>query len=212
MAAMTIKISLIPNGPIKLDADGEDFPVLGNAVGDDITLEKTAFLCRCGSSQNKPYCDGAHAKDGYTDENRCDRDALLDAEAPGITVHFNRAICSGAGECVRGLPAVLVSGAKDWIRPAEASVDEVIDTVRRCPTGALTYSAGGEVHRRDEPDVTVRIVKNGPYEITGPVDFEAPKWSENASKTCFALCRCGKSANAPFCDYTHGEEGWEDTR
>lgn len=209
---MAIKFSLIPNGPIKLSAEGEDLPLLRTDAGDDIALEKQAFLCRCGASRNKPYCDGAHKADGYTDENHCDRDALLNAEAPGITVHFNRSICSGAGECVRGLPAVFISGAKDWIQPGEASVDEVIDTVRRCPTGALTYSVGGELQRRDEAEVSVRIVKNGPYEITGPVDFEAPKWSENASKTCFALCRCGKSANAPFCDYTHGEEGWEDTQ
>lgn len=209
---MTIKISLIPNGPIKLDAEGEDFPVLETAVGDDVPLEKTAFLCRCGASNNKPFCDGAHKAAGYTDENRCDRDALLDAEAPGITVHFNRSVCSGAGACVRGLPAVFVSGARDWIRPAEASVAEVIDTVRQCPSGALTYTLEGKTMVREETDVSVRIVKNGPYEITGPVEFEAPKWSENASRTCFALCRCGKSANAPFCDYTHGEEGWEESK
>jgi CDGSH-type Zn-finger protein len=209
---MAIKISLIPNGPIKLSAEDETFPILSTAVGDDITLEKTAFLCRCGVSKNKPYCDGTHKADGYTDKNRCDRDALLDAEAPGITVHFNRSVCSGAGECVRGLPAVFVSGAKDWIRPAEASKDEVIDTVRKCPSGALTYTIDGKMVMREETDVSVRIVKNGPYEITGPVEFEAPTWSKNASRTCYALCRCGKSANAPFCDYTHGEEGWEDSK
>ena len=206
---MPIKISMIPNGPIKLDADAEDSPVLGHAAG-DIPLEKTTFLCRCGESQNKPFCDGAHAAKGYTDENRCERDALLDAEAPGITVHFNRAICSGAGACVRGLPAVFVSGAKDWIRPAEASADEVIATVKKCPSGALTYTRDGETHKRDESAVTMKIVKNGPYEVTGPVEFEPPKWSENASRTCFALCRCGRSDNAPFCDYSHGEQGWKD--
>jgi len=193
-----------------LSAEDEAFPVLGTAVGEDITLEKKAFLCRCGASMNKPYCDGKHKADGYTDENRCDRDSLLDAEAPGITVHFNRAICSGAGECVRGLPAVFVSGAKDWIRPAEASKDEVIDTVRKCPSGALTYTIEGKTEVREDAAVSVRIVKDGPYDITGPVDFEAAKWSENASRTRFSLCRCGKSDNAPFCDYPHGEQGWKD--
>ena len=207
---MTIKISLIPNGPIKLAAEDEPFPVLGTATGDDITLEKAAFLCRCGASKNKPFCDGAHKADGFSDENRCDRDALLNAEAPGITVHFNRAICSGAGECVRGLPAVFVSGAKDWIRPTEASVDEVKDIVLKCPSGALTYSTDGETVKREESEVSVTVVKDGPFEIAGPVEFAAEKWSENASRTSYALCRCGKSDNAPFCDYTHGEQGWKD--
>lgn len=207
---MTVKITLKPNGPIMLSAEGEPFPVLHSATGEDIHPTKNVFLCRCGASGNKPYCDGSHVAAGYTDANRCDRDALLDAAAPGITVHFNRAICSGAGECVRSLPAVFVSGAKDWIRPAGASVDEVIATVRRCPSGALTYTRDGQTVTRDEPQVSVRIVANGPYEITGPVEFEAPRWSRNASRTCFALCRCGKSANAPFCDYSHGEQGWQD--
>ena len=207
---MAVKITLKPNGPIMLSAANEPFPVLRSATGEDIHPTKNVFLCRCGASANKPYCDGSHATTGYTDENRCDRDALLEAAAPGITVHFNRAICSGAGECVRNLPSVFVSGARDWIRPAEAPVDEVIATVRRCPSGALTYTRDGQTVTRDESVVTVRIVANGPYEITGPVEFEAPQWSRNASRTCFALCRCGKSANAPFCDYSHGEQGWQD--
>jgi len=208
---MAIKFSLIPNGPIKLSAEDEDFPILSTAVDDDIKLDKQVFLCRCGVSKNKPFCDGAHKADGYSDENRCANDSLLDAEAPGITVHFNRSVCSGAGECVRGLPAVFISGAKDWIQPGEASVEEVINTVRKCPSGALTYTVDGRTEIREEAEVSVRIVKNGPYEITGPVEFESPRWSENASRTCFALCRCGKSDNAPFCDYNHGEQSWEDS-
>ncbi|MGD9547627.1 MAG: CDGSH iron-sulfur domain-containing protein [Candidatus Krumholzibacteriia bacterium] len=208
---MPVRITLKPNGPIMISAEGDPFPVLHTATGEDVRPEKNVFLCRCGESANKPFCDGSHARVGYSDENRCTRDALLDADAPGITVHFNRAICSGAGECVRGLPAVFVSGAKDWIRPAEASVAEVIATVKKCPSGALTYSVDGQTRRRDETEVRVRIVKDGPYEITGPVEFDPPRWSANASKTCFALCRCGRSANAPFCDYSHGEQGWKDS-
>ena len=207
---MAIKISFKPKGPIVLSTDGEPFPVLHSATGRDIQPEKATFLCRCGASRNKPNCDGSHVAAGYSDANRCANDALLTTEAPGITVHFNRSICSGAGECVRNLPAVFVSGAKDWIRPDQAPVDEVIATVRRCPSGALTYSVDGKAVTRDEKAVSVRIVANGPYEITGPVEIDTPRWSTNASRTCFALCRCGKSANAPFCDYSHGEQGWQD--
>jgi CDGSH-type Zn-finger protein len=208
---MAIRFSLKPNGPIMLTAEGEDFPVLRAAIGEDIKLDKTVFLCRCGESQNKPYCDGAHVLAEYSEENRCTNDNLLNAVAPDITVHFNRSICSGAGECVRGLPAVFISGAKDWIQPDQGSVDEVIATVLKCPSGALTYTVAGKTEIKDESEVSVRIVKNGPYEVTGPVELDAPKWSKNASRTCFALCRCGRSANAPFCDYSHGEQGWQDS-
>jgi len=207
---MPIKIKLIPNGPIALDAEGEDFPLL-QAEGQDIPLTEKAFLCRCGVSQNKPFCDGGHAKKGYSDENSCRNDQLKDFQGPGITVHFNRSICSGAAECVHNLPEVFKSSGEDWIQPGQASVDEVIATVRKCPSGALTFTVGGKTVIKQENAVSVRVVKNGPYEIKGPVRFEAPKWSTNASRTNFALCRCGKSANAPFCDYSHGEQKWDDS-
>jgi CDGSH-type Zn-finger protein len=207
---MPIKISLLPNGPILLSADDGDLPAIRTADGGSLETGAKAALCRCGASNNKPFCDGSHGAAGYSDENRCDRDALKTVEAPGVTVHFNRAICSGAGACVRGLPAVFVSGAEDWIRPAEADAADVIATVKKCPSGALTYTVDGETHKREETEVTFKIVKDGPYEVTGPVEFEPEKWSENASRTCFALCRCGKSDNAPFCDYSHGEQGWKD--
>lgn len=208
---MPIRIKLIPNGPIALDAEGGDFPVL-QAEGRDIALSKKAFLCRCGVSQNKPYCDGGHAKVGYRDENKCLNDQLKDFQGPEITVHFNRSICSGAAVCVHNLPAVFKSSGEDWIQPGEASVDEVIATVRKCPSGALTYTLGGQTNIKQVTNISVKVVKNGPYEIKGPVEFEAPKWSVNASTTNFALCRCGKSANAPFCDYSHGEQKWDDSK
>lgn len=45
------------NGPLALHADLE---VDGQKVG------YRATLCRCGASQNKPFCDGAHATAGFT--------------------------------------------------------------------------------------------------------------------------------------------------
>ena len=207
---MPVRITPIANGPLMLEAVDAPFPVLRDHPGGDVQPGKKVFLCRCGESANKPYCDGAHTKAGYNSDNRCDRDAVRDFAAPGITVHFNRAICSGAGECVRGLPQVFVSGAEDWIRPGQADADQVIAVVRRCPSGALTYSVDGELVTREEREPSVRIVKDGPYEIGGPVELDTPTWSAHASRTCYALCRCGKSANAPFCDYSHGEQGWRD--
>lgn len=209
---MAIKFILVPNGPILLKAEGEDYPALQAEGGRELAVGKPTGLCRCGASANKPFCDGAHAGRGYSDENRCQNDELKDFSAPDITVHFNRSICSGAAACVHGLPAVFKSDGADWIQPANASVEEVIETVRRCPSGALTYSLGGETAVKQESAVSIRVVPNGPYEIKGPVEFEPTKWSRNASKTNFALCRCGMSKNAPFCDYTHGEEGWDDSK
>lgn len=49
MSQEKIKIESVENGPYLVK------------VGDDV---RTA-LCRCGGSNNKPYCDGTHAKIGF---------------------------------------------------------------------------------------------------------------------------------------------------
>ena len=59
--------------------------------------------------------------------------------------------------------------------------------------------------------VTIKARENGPYLVTGPVTltdadgavYELPEGS------AVALCRCGRSANKPFCDATHRESGFD---
>ena len=57
-----VKISLIPKGPMKVSGPID----LEWADGTPIPNEKKAvFLCRCGGSTNKPFCDGTHSKIGF---------------------------------------------------------------------------------------------------------------------------------------------------
>ena len=63
---MPIKISLIPNGPIMLSTDEGDLPPIRTPDGADIEPGARTALCRCGESQNKPYCDGSHSEIGFT--------------------------------------------------------------------------------------------------------------------------------------------------
>ena len=50
-----------PNGPLMCTGP---LVVIG-ADGHAVFAEST-FLCRCGASANKPYCDGTHKKIGFT--------------------------------------------------------------------------------------------------------------------------------------------------
>jgi CDGSH-type Zn-finger protein len=60
---MPTQIQHIPNGPLKIDGD---FQLL-KADGSEIEHQGgQAFLCRCGHSANKPFCDGSHKKAGFT--------------------------------------------------------------------------------------------------------------------------------------------------
>ena len=50
-----------PNGPLKLTGSVE----LVSGTGRTINRTREAFLCRCGASANKPYCDGSHKRVGF---------------------------------------------------------------------------------------------------------------------------------------------------
>lgn len=58
-----LEITVLTNGPLKVsgafvlrDAQGKAFDLSGQTL---------VFLCRCGHSQNKPFCDGAHKNHNF---------------------------------------------------------------------------------------------------------------------------------------------------
>jgi len=53
---------IIENGPLEIKGN---FTIV-NHKGEDITLVTPAYLCRCGNSSNKPFCDGSHRKTGFS--------------------------------------------------------------------------------------------------------------------------------------------------
>ena len=59
----TFKITALPNGPYKV----EGAPTVQNGAGQPIDTQgkDTVFLCRCGQSAKKPFCDGTHNKIGF---------------------------------------------------------------------------------------------------------------------------------------------------
>ncbi len=54
-----------------------------------------------------------------------------------ITVTFDPNICIHSAECLKTLPEVFDVSKKRWIRPENASAGKVVETVDRCPSGAL---------------------------------------------------------------------------
>ena len=122
-------ITLKPNGPYLCSGE---FTIAGRPPA-------KAALCRCGGSGNKPYCDGTHAKNGFTD--------------PGL------------------LPASAAAGT----------------------------AANGPV--------SVTPLSNGPLKWEGPLTLVASDGRTSTADPTF-LCRCGHSANKPYCDGTHRRIGF----
>ena len=57
------KIVVRNNGPLLVQSEDA---TLANASGDEIPIERRPFaLCRCGASENKPFCDGSHNRIGF---------------------------------------------------------------------------------------------------------------------------------------------------
>lgn len=58
--------------------------------------------------------------------------------------------------------------------------------------------------------VTIRVLKNGPYEVAGRpdvVDYGGASYPVDQEP--IYLCRCGRSANKPFCDGMHKKTGFQ---
>jgi CDGSH-type Zn-finger protein len=59
--------------------------------------------------------------------------------------------------------------------------------------------------------VKITVRPNGPFRVEGPislVDVNGQEW-DLTGKPAISLCRCGMSSKRPFCDGTHGREGWK---
>ena len=110
-----------------------------------------------------------------------------------------------------------------------APTEKIIEIVRKCPTQALTYDWNEPGRISDKPGdgaikpdesklirelkdkpVEIRIMKNGPYVLKG--DFEVIDSNGNKQKptAVTSLCRCGASADMPFCDGSHRIENFND--
>ena len=76
---------------------------------------------------------------------------------------------------------------------------------------------------KDGKEFRIKIIKNGPYIVSGNIPLSekiiVPKGKSKEFKNArifnvaeeYALCRCGKSKNSPFCDGTHIKSGFDGT-
>lgn len=196
------------NGPYLV----KNLEVLKDWRGDRIETKPVTALCRCGGSANKPFCDGTHQKNGFSSARLADgsADQRNSYQADRITIHDNRSICAHAGRCTDGLDSVFKYNIEPWIDPAGGALEAIIETVRACPSGALSYTLdavqGGDQQR--EPSITV--TKDGPYAVIGGAQLPGQSWAQGASTEHYTLCRCGASRNKPFCDGTHWSIGFKD--
>jgi len=196
----------LPNGPYYYFTDFEPKLIDGivNSRGEELRNLK-----------GEPFCVGAHGEIGFSDRKETDGhlDKRVNYVGKEITIHDNRGICSHVGFCTESLPSVFKLGEEPWIDPNGASEDEIITTIEKCPSGALSYSLEGVEHRDQEREPLVTVSNDGPYFVTGGIQIVGHEnRAEEVSNEHCTLCRCGSSKNKPFCDGTHWDIGFKDDK
>ena len=202
------KMTCAPNGPYLLEQGAR----LQRASGQSLPNEKGAALCRCGGSGNKPFCDGTHRRNGFDDANHADaaKDKRDVYAGKRITIFDNRALCAHAGHCTDGLASVFRMRSEPWIDADGAEVQHIIETIRRCPSGALSYAIDGVEAAAPHGSPEVSVTDHGPYAVSGGVELAGVRFGDGASREHYTLCRCGASKNKPFCDGSHWNAGFRD--
>jgi CDGSH-type Zn-finger protein len=60
---MSAEITVSANGPYLVRGESKLLDPAGQAF--DLEGKHSIALCRCGHSENKPFCDGTHKKIGF---------------------------------------------------------------------------------------------------------------------------------------------------
>ena len=126
----------------------------------------------------------------------------------GVTVQWDGKLCIHVGECGKSSGELFKGGRDPWCQPDVTTVDETVNVVERCPTGALTYERADGVVEQAAAENTVVVANHGPLYATGDLDIKGADQPGVAFRA--ALCRCGQSKNKPFCDNSHEKSGFAD--
>lgn len=203
-------ITVTVNGPYEVNGS---VPIRDSA-GHPIEAEETYWMCRCGGSKSKPFCDGTHKKNGFMGEEVANRGPIASRRVAfrgnGVTIYDDRSICAHIGNCTDNLTAVFKLNTEPWVDPVGAEAGEIVSVVRTCPSGAVSYALGeSEDPVEEERPAAITASKDGPYFVTGNISLQSEDGTGYEDRVRYTLCRCGGSKNKPFCDGTHWHIGFK---
>jgi len=142
-----------------------------------------------------------------------------------VTIVWKPDTCIHSTLCWKGLRDVFDPTRRPWIKPEASATDKIIAQVRHCPSGALSYfmntaeGAPAETAQQHGSQPTpapaetltthIELRPNGPIVVNNECLIKHSDGREETRSAKVFLCRCGASANKPFCDGTHKKIGFE---
>ena len=191
--------------------------IVTNAEGDSLEYrEGKRFpaqaqyaLCRCGQSASKPFCDGTHAKVHFDGTETASHDPYLQQaetiEGPTLRLTDQEDLCAFARFCdPKGRIWNLVK--QDTAEAREIAKHEAA----HCPAGRLVIwdkATGKAIEPEFAPSLgliedTEKKV-GSPIWVRGGIPVLSAEGKTYEIRNRLTLCRCGSSANKPFCDGSH---------
>ncbi|MEO7529872.1 MAG: (4Fe-4S)-binding protein [Sediminibacterium sp.] len=130
-----------------------------------------------------------------------------------VTVVWKPDTCIHSKICWTELREVFDPFKRPWITMEGSTTERIIEQVRKCPSGALSYLMNNEnaAAKTEQPSViseaaeiiNIQITPNGPILVNTDCHIKHSSGEEEIKKGITALCRCGASANKPYCDGSH---------
>ncbi|MET0394524.1 MAG: (4Fe-4S)-binding protein [Chitinophagaceae bacterium] len=131
-----------------------------------------------------------------------------------VTVVWKPAVCIHSTICWKGLIDVFNPRERPWVKMNGANTGRIIEQVKQCPSGALSYFMNEAVAAQPEEPATgtetvkVIVSPDGPYLIQSECVIVHSDGREETRTEAVALCRCGASNNKPWCDGSHAPAGF----
>jgi uncharacterized Fe-S cluster protein YjdI len=129
-----------------------------------------------------------------------------------VTIVWKPSQCMHSTICFKGLGVVFDPQKRPWITPERATTQQIIEQIKKCPSGALSYYLNrdeGIEPVKVEAETIVETTPNGPLMVYGNVTIKDSKGNLTKKNNVTAFCRCGASSNKPFCDGSHKRIGFE---
>ncbi|MCL6262458.1 CDGSH iron-sulfur domain-containing protein [Craterilacuibacter sp. RT1T] len=189
------------------------------AEGAAYALSEPAALCRCGASNNKPFCDGSHADIGFDGSETASRAPILEGaqrfDGPALALTDNPDYCAYARFCDgKGRVWNLVEKSE-----AAQAAEYVKYESQHCPAGRLlAWDKASGTPLEDVLPPSLGLIEDTPLHCSGPlwvkggIRIESSDGSSYEIRNRVTLCRCGASQNKPFCDGSHAAKEWNGKR
>jgi len=221
------KVTVVKDGPYRIEgavhlsvekivSDAGGTPIRWEQ-GKQFVAGETYYLCRCGMSVNKPFCDGSHKGKNFDGTETASRVPYKDmaeiTSGPELIMNDSPCFCAIARFCHRDGDAWTLTEKSQDLYAKKTAIQEACD----CPSGRLVAQdpKTGKVFEPVHPP-SIGIVEDpgkklsGPLWVRGGIPVKGADGKEYEVRNRVTLCRCGQSKNKPFCDGTHIEIEYND--